>query len=351
MRIMITGGAGFLGFHLAALCAERGAHCIVVDLAEANAAEYPAGTQFWRGDVREPSFVRQVLGECHAQGGVDAVVHAAAALPLWKPADIRTTNVVGTRNVLEAARDAGIGRVVFISSTAVYGVPEKHPLVEDDPMVGVGPYGESKIAAERLCMEFRSAGYCVPVLRPKTFLGTGRLGVFQILYDWVYDGKRIPVLGSGNNRYQLLEVDDLCDAIWRAATAPAGVANGTFNVGATRFDTVRSDVGALCGFAGSGARVFPVPALPAKVALRALESVNLSPLYRWVYGTADKDSYVSTDRIQQVLGWQPRFSNAEALIRAYQWYLANRESLGTGTGVTHRVAWDQGALRLLKRWM
>ena len=356
MRIVITGGAGFLGYHLAPVCAARGATPVIVDIAAADAAEYPTGTEFHVGDVRDPGVMRRVLTARRTRvpgngGPAAAVVHAAAALPLWKPGDIRSTNITGTRTVLEAARDAGVPRVVHISSTAVYGVPEKHPLEEDDPLIGVGPYGASKIAAERVCTEFRAAGYCVPVLRPKTFLGTGRLGVFQILYDWVHDGKRIPVLGSGSNRYQLLEVDDLCDAIWRAATAPPALANGTFNVGATRFGTVREDLGALCAFAQSGARVFPVPAWPAKLALRALEAVNLSPLYRWVYGTADKDSFVSTERIERTLGWQPQHSNAQALIRAYAWYLANRASLGTDTGVTHRAAWDQGALKLLKRWL
>jgi nucleoside-diphosphate-sugar epimerase len=351
MRILITGGAGVLGYHLAALCAARGAHPVVLDLATADPSEYPPGTEFHAGDVRDPGVVARAIKAPGSGAPADVVVHAAAALPLWKPGDIRSTNIVGTRTVLEQARDAGVPRTVFISSTAVYGVPEKHPLEEDDPLVGVGPYGESKIAAERICTEFRAAGACVPVLRPKTFLGTGRLGVFQILYDWVHDGKRIPVLGSGHNRYQLLEVDDLCDAIWRAATAPVALANGTFNVGATRFGTVREDLGALCEAAGSGARVFPVPAWPAKLALRALEAMNLSPLYRWVYGTADKDSYVSPDRLQRTLGWEPCYSNAEALIRAYRWYLEHRERLGQGTGVTHRVAWDQGALKLLKRWL
>ena len=349
MKIVITGGAGFLGYHLAAYCAEHGAVPVIVDIATADPREYPPHTEFHVGDVRDPAAVACALEQAGAHELVAAVVHAAAALPLWRPADIWSTNLDGTRTVLQAARAAGIGRVVFISSTAVYGVPEKHPLDEGDPLVGVGPYGESKIAAERVCADFRAAGYCVPVLRPKTFLGTGRLGVFQILYDWVHDGKRIPVLGSGHNLYQLLEVDDLCDAVWRAATAPAALANATFNVGAARFGTVREDLGALCAFAGSGARVFPVPAWPAKLALRALEAVNLSPLYRWVYGTADKDSYVSTARIQKVLGWAPRYSNAEALIRAYEWYLARRAELGRATGVTHRVAWDQGALKLLKR--
>jgi len=351
MRVLITGGAGFLGYHLAALCAQRGARPVVVDIARADPAEYPPDTEFHLGDVRDPAVMARVLEPTSEGGRVDLVVHAAAALPLWRPADIRSTTIDGTRVVLQAARAAGVERVVYISSTAVYGVPEKHPIEEADPLVGVGPYGESKIVAEQICLETRAAGYCVPVLRPKTFVGTGRLGVFQILYDWVHDGKRIPVLGSGHNRYQLLEVDDLCDAIWRAATAPPGVANGTFNVGATRFGTVRQDVGALCAFAQSGARVFPVPAWPAKLALRALEAVNLSPLYRWVYGTADKDSFVSTERIRQALGWEPRYSNAEALIRAYEWYLANRALLGARTGVTHRVAWDQGALKLLKRFL
>ena len=353
MKVLITGGAGFLGYQLAALCAVRGAEVGLLDLAPADLSEYPEGTRSFTGDVRDPTAVDRALRELRL-GAEDVVVHAAAALPLWRPADIRSTNVEGTRIVLAEARRLGVERVVYVSSTAVYGVPEKHPIDEMDPLIGVGPYGESKIAAERVCADQRAQGYCVPVLRPKTFLGTGRLGVFQILYDWVHDGKRIPVLGSGRNRYQLLEVDDLCDAIWRAATAPTGAANGTFNVGATRFETVRDDVGALCDYAGSGARVFAVPAWPAKVALRALESVNLSPLYRWVYGTADKDSYVSVDRIRNVLGWEPRFSNAEALIRAYEWYLAHRSDVaasGKKTGVTHRVAWDQGALKLLKRLM
>jgi nucleoside-diphosphate-sugar epimerase len=348
MRIVITGGAGFLGYHLAAYCASRGATPVIVDIARADPAEYPPGAEVLTGDVRDPGLVAQAV---RARGGppADVVVHAAAALPLWRPNEIRSTNVDGTRTVLHQARAGGVPRVVYVSSTAVYGVPEKHPLEEDDPLVGVGPYGESKIAAERVCTEFRGQGYCVPVLRPKTFVGTGRLGVFQILYDWVHDGKRIPILGAGHNRYQLLEVDDLCDAIWRAATAPALLANSTFNVGAARFETVFADVDALCVHAGSGACPFPVPAAPAKAALRCLEALNLSPLYRWIYGTADKDSYVSTGRIERQLGWAPRYSNAEALIRAYDWYLAHRESLGKDTGLTHRVAWDQGALKLVKR--
>src|SRR5919204_2196866 len=140
---------------------------------------------------------------------------------------IRSVNVGGTENVLLAARDAAVGRVIFISSTAVYGVPEKHPIEEDDPLVGVGWYGESKIDAEALC---RVAAVETTIIRPKTFIGPERLGVFEILFDWIREGRRIYVLGGGSNRYQLLAVEDLIEAIVHAADAD--VAGEVFNVGA-----------------------------------------------------------------------------------------------------------------------
>jgi nucleoside-diphosphate-sugar epimerase len=345
MTITITGGAGFLGYHLARAGAARGDRVRLLDIAAYDPADYDASVECRAGDVRDRGALREALA------GSDVIVHAAAALPLWKREEIVAINVEGTRAVLETARELGVPRVIHISSTAVYGVPKVHPLDEDAPLSGVGPYGESKIAAERLCEEFRRLGLCVPVLRPKTFIGQGRLGVFQILYDWVASGRRIPMIGSGHNRYQLLEVEDLVDAVYRTAGAPAETASATFNVGATRFRTVREDIGALCDYASSGARPLATPAPLVKAVLALFESLGLSPLYKWVYATADRDSFVSTDRIQAALGWQPRYSNAEALIRSYQWYLDHAHELQSGTGITHRIAWDQGILKLFKRWL
>jgi nucleoside-diphosphate-sugar epimerase len=253
-------------------------------------------------------------------------------------------NVGGTENVLRAARDAGARRVVFISSTAVYGVPEKHPIEEDDPLVGVGWYGESKIDAEALC---RVAAVETTIVRPKTFIGPERLGVFEILFDWIREGRRIYILGKGHNHYQLLAVEDLVDAIVRAATVPEA-GGQTFNVGATEFGTVRSDLQALIDHAGSSSRLRPVPVKAAELALRGLELLHLSPLAEWHYKTAHRDSFVDVTRAQGVLGWQPRLSNEEALIDTYDWYLANRGRVGDA-GVTHRVPWNQQALGLLKR--
>ena len=86
---------------------------------------------------------------------------------------------------------------MHVSSTAVYGIPDHHPLLEDDPLHGVGPYGEAKVEAEALCVGYRGKGLCVPILRPKTFVGPERLGIWAILYDWAYSGSGFPLIGSG----------------------------------------------------------------------------------------------------------------------------------------------------------
>ena len=335
----ISGGAGFLGLHLSRRLLADGYDVRTLDVVPLDDAELERSVDELRGDVRNRDSVGKLVS------GADVVVHAAAALPIQASrGSIRSVNVGGTENVLRAADDAGVRRVVFISSTAVYGVPEKHPIEEGDPLVGVGSYGESKIDAEGLC---RVAAVETTIVRPKTFIGAERLGVFEILFDWIREGRRIYTLGKGRNRYQLLAVEDLVDAIMRAAEEPKA-ARETFNVGATEFGTVRSDLQALIDHAGSSSRLQPVPVKPAEIALRALELLRVSPLAEWHYKTAHKDSFVDVSKAQRLLGWQPRLSNRDALIETYDWYLANRGRVG-GAGVTHRVPWNQQALGLLKR--
>jgi nucleoside-diphosphate-sugar epimerase len=296
-----------------------------------------------QGDIRDPAAVAQALA------GADAVVHCAAALPLYPPEEIYTTDVVGTRVVLAAARAAGVGRVVHISSTAVYGIPDHHPLREDDRLEGVGPYGQAKIQAEMIALEARANGLVVPILRPKSFIGPERLGVFSLLYDWALEGRNFPVLGMGHNRYQLLDVADLCAAIWCTLTLPAELVDDTFNIGAREFGTIRSDYQAVLDAAGHGKRIVGLPAGPAIAALRLLERLGVSPLYKWVYETAAKDSFVAIDKAERQLGWSPRYSNRDALLRNFAWYREHLAEFRDAEGVSHRVPWKQGVLALGKR--
>jgi len=338
----ISGGAGFLGLHLARRLLADGHEVRTLDLAPLDDPQLERSVDELRGDVRSVRDVRRLVD------GARVLVHAAAALPIQASREsIRSVNVAGTATVLAAALEAGVRRAVLISSTAVYGVPKHHPIDESSPLVGVGHYGESKIEAEEVARDFGRRGLEVVILRPKTFVGPERLGVFEILFDWIREGRRIPILGNGSNRYQLLAVEDLVEAT--VAAAEKDVAGETFNVGATEFGTVRSDLEGLIAHAGSGSRLRPVPARPAELALRALELARLSPLAEWHYRTAHRDSFVDVSKAQRLLGFAPRLSNEQALCETYDWYLANRGRVGAA-GVTHRVPWDQRALGVVKRF-
>ncbi|HAF62967.1 MAG TPA: epimerase [Anaerolineaceae bacterium] len=342
MKVYISGISGFLSINMVRYLLAKGVTEISgIDLVN---FDYPERDKidFTQGDIRDKEAVRKSMA------GADMVIHTAAALPLYTPEDIYTTDVVGTRNLLEQAQEYGVKRFIHISSTAVYGVPDHHPLYETDPVQGVGPYGEAKVQAEAVCEEFRRDGMCVPIIRPKSFVGPERLGVFAIFYEWASDGKNFPNIGNGKNHYQLLDVEDLCAAIYACITLPVSKVNDTFNIGAAEFTTMREDYQAVLDEAGFGKRIVPFPAKPVIAVLKVLEALHLSPLYPWIYETAAKDSFVSIEKAQQQIDFAPQHSNKDAMIRNYRWYLENKDKLSGEEGVSHRVPWKQKALKWAK---
>jgi len=342
MTFLITGGAGFLGINLTRYLLAKGHSVTSLDFAPFTYPDVRDKVRIVDGDIRNKPDVDA------AMEGVNIVVHAAAALPLYSPKEIFSTDVEGTRIVLHSAQSHNVERVIHISSTAVYGIPEHHPVYETDPMIGVGPYGEAKVQAEKVCEEFRARGMCIPVIRPKSFIGPERLGVFALLYEWASEGHNFPVLGREKNPYQFLDVEDLCEAIWRCAILPAEKVNEAFNVGAKIYRSPIEDFQTVLNHAGHSKKIIPLPEGPAIAILRILEKVGLSPLYKWIYEQVGKESFVSIDKAEQQLGLVPKYSNADALIRNFKWYLANKESLKNASGLSHRAPWKQGALRLAK---
>lgn len=340
---LITGGAGFLGINIVRHLIKNGHKVCSLDFVE---FDYPERDRVdaVMGDIRDKVTVDKCMD------GIDIVIHCAAALPLYSKEDIFSTDIDGTRNLIESAFNHKVERFIHVSSTAVYGIPDHHPIYEHDKLEGVGPYGEAKILAEEVCLEYRKKGFCIPIVRPKSFIGPERLGVFALLYDWAKDGKNFPMIGNGKNRYQLLDVEDLCDAIYLCATMDKSVVNDTFNIGAKEFTTMREDYQAVLDRAGFGKKIIGFPAGPMIWALRLLEFLRISPLYKWVYETASKDSFVSIEKAEKILGFFPKYSNKQALIRNYEWYLDNLEKFENKSGISHRVPWKQGILKLLKRF-
>lgn len=331
-----------MGINLVRYLLDKGQQVTSLDSAEFDYPDCQDKIRIVTGDIRN----RDVVAE--ATTGAEIVIHCAAALPLYKKEDILSTDVDGTRNLIEEASRQGVERFIHISSTAVYGIPDHHPIYEDDQLDGVGPYGEAKILAEKVCLAHRDKGMCVPILRPKSFVGPERLGVFAMFYDWAKDGCGFPMIGSGNNRYQLLDVEDLCEAVWRAATLDRDVVNDTFNIGAKDFRTMKEDFQAVLDEAGFGKKIRPLPAWPVIWTLRLLELLKLSPLYKWVYETASQESFVSIEKAERALGFAPKYSNKDALVRNYRWYLAHLDSFAASSGISHRVPWKQGIIRVAK---
>jgi len=342
LKYLITGGSGFLGINLIRYLLDKGNEIVSLDIEPFTYKDCRDKINPILGDIRDVAMVDKAISGC------DFVVHCAAALPLYKPEDIFTTDVEGTRNVLEASLKHNVKRFIQISSTAVYGIPDHHPLFETDKLEGVGPYGEAKILAEEECLKIRDKGLCVPILRPKSFIGPERLGVFALFYDWAKDGHGFPMIGNGKNRYQLLDVEDLCEVIYLTITMPGNMVNDTFNIGAKEFTTMREDYQAVLDVAGFGKKISGLPEKPIILTLRILEAMRLSSLYKWVYETASKDSFVSIEKAEQVLGFTPKYSNKDALIRNYKWYLDNLDSFKNASGISHRVPWKQGILKLAK---
>ena len=340
--VLVTGGSGFLGINLIRHLRVKGITDIrSIDLVPFDYPEKDA-IQSVVGDIRDVPALKKIME------GVTWVIHTAAALPLYSEQDIMTTDVDGTRNVMAAAAEAGVKRAVMISSTAVYGIPDHHPLLETDRLIGVGPYGKAKIMAEEQCLEARKRGLCIPIIRPKSFIGPERLGVFALFYDWAHTGHGFPMIGSGRNRYQFLDVEDLCAAIWLTLTLDEAKVNDTFNIGAKEFTTMREDYQSVLDVAGHGKKISGFPAAPMIWTLRFLEMLNLSPLYKWVYETACEDSFVSIEKAERILGYVPKYSNKDALIRNYRWYVDNLDTFKNASGVSHRVPWKQGILRFAK---
>ncbi len=335
---LVTGGAGFFGIHMCRYLAENGHQVISFDRDPFPENELLPGIEVVTGDIHD----HQKLTE--AMTGVEYVIHAAAELALAEPSKIICTNGEATLDILEICKKCVVKKLVFTSSCAVYGTPDTHPIYENSPLNPMGVYGKAKSIAENILLNFKDVE--TVIIRPKSFIGTGRLGIFQLFFEWVEEGRKIPIFGDGENRFQLLEVTDLAHACYLATLK--GGDKEIYNIGSTEFGTVNHDLTAFLAHAGTGSKLLHFPSRPLKFILSILEKMKISPIYKWVYDTADKDSFVSSEKAMKDLGWQPKYSNIDALISTYDWYLGEGKIMAQNLGTGHRVAWKQGIIRFVK---
>lgn len=334
---LVTGGSGFIGSRIVHHLHAKGDYVRVLDLLRDPAL--PEGIAFHQASICDRPAVAEALR------GVD-VLHHHAALVAQSRAGKRyhEVNVEGCRTVAEEAVRAGVSAIVHVSSTAIYGMPPRGRITAETVPRPFESYGKSKLKGERLMADIcRKAGIALIIIRPRATLGAGRLGIFQILFDWIAEHRRLYITGDGNNRIQFIHVDDLMDFYMLALSR--GIA-GDFNVGTDRFGTLREDLTALIEHAGSRSRIVSLPALPAIAALGGLRALRLSPLAAWQYRTYHRDCYFDIAPLR-ALGWEPRHSNASMLAESYDWYRGHCAAVQRAS--PHRSPLRQQSIGLLRR--
>jgi nucleoside-diphosphate-sugar epimerase len=340
---LVTGGAGFVGSHIVEHLLDRGESVRIYDVADPDVpgTEIAERATYVEGDVRD----RARLDE--AMVGVDYVHHTVALVPLTKAgSEFWSVNVDGTENVMAAALEHGVEGVSHVSSSAVYDLSTM-PVTEETPRSPIGEYGESKLAGDRVVLEYAERGLPANVLRPRTVLDERRAGIYEILFDWIDRDSPVFMLGDGSNEFQLVSARDFAAASRLAVHAD--VTGEVFNVGNLQYNELGEDLDHVIDYAGSNSSVIYVPATPARLGLRLLDRLSLSPLAPWHYETVFRDYYFDVSKARSLLGWVPTDSNFEMFERAYDWHASHDVEQTAESGSVHRTAPRQKLLGLVRR--
>jgi nucleoside-diphosphate-sugar epimerase len=341
--VLLTGGAGFFGGVLKQRLLDEGYSCISIDLYKDDTV-HPNLTAI-RGDIRD----RALLERIFAEHQFDAVLHIAAMLAhgnmdersLW------TSNVDATLNIAELAKKYKVPRVIFTSSNCLWGEGVPHAITEEELPNPVEVYGRSKLEGEKILQRF-SGDFHAIIIRCPTIIDFGRLGLLAILFEFINEGRKIWVVGSGQNKYQFIYAGDLADACIRAISYNQ---SDVFNIGSDNVKSLRAVYEYVAEKAQSGAQVASLPQGPTLLAMRIAHLLKISPLGPYHYKMIAQNFTFDTSKIKRCLGWQPTLTNEEMLWRAYQYYCNNRSEIEKRRDVSaHKQGAKMGVIRVLK-WM
>ena len=340
-RYLVTGGSGFLGTLLLERLLRDGHDVASIDLLPATIAHPRLTTAV--GDIRNAAMLDQLFARIQPE----VVFHCAALLAheVSDEKELWSSNVGGTESLAEATVRAGVKHLVYISSNCLWGIGFDRPVTEADEPAPCELYGESKWEGEKILARYGNH-FTTTSIRCPTIIEEGRLGLLAILFEFIADGKRVWVVGKGDNRYQFIYAPDLIDAMLRAADRKVP---GVFGIGSDNVTTMRETYDAVIANAGSSARTASLPKAPTIAAMKLAHVLRLSPLGPYHYRMIASSFVFDTTAIKAALDWQPTLSNADMMWRAYRFFQQNRHEIAVRGNVSaHRQAAKMGVIRMLK---
>lgn len=340
---LITGGAGFFGSILKKHLLSTGATCVSIDLEKDNFNH--KNFTAYQGDIND----NKLMDEIFSSNKFDAIFHCAALLAHVKK-DLKRlwhANVDGTQNVCDYAIKHNVNKIVFISSNCLWAKNFDSPVVEKEMPNPVEIYGKSKLAGEQILFSHSDKINSI-IFRSPTIMDEGRLGLLGILFEFIDENRKLPMVGDGKNRYQFIYAKDLAKACELALDANY---TDIFNIGSDDVKTFNEVYQYVIDKSGSKSRLLHFPKLPMIWAMKICFGLGISPLGPYQYKMIASSFIFDTNKIKRELGFAPTLKNEEMLLRAYDFYHKNKQEILNRKNVSaHNSVAKMGIIKLLK-WM
>ena len=340
---LITGGAGFYGSILKEELLKDGAFCVSIDLeADGYKAENFIAIQ---GDIRDTKLLKEVFGKYQ----FDAIFHCAALLAHEvKDADkLWTSNVDGTRNIVQFAIENLCKKLLFISSYCLWGNNFDNLVTEDEIANPIEIYGKSKLEGEKILLENKDKLNSV-IFRSPTIIDEGRLGLLSLLFEFIDENRKVPMVGNGENKYQFIYAKDMVQAMKSALHYDK---TEIFNIGSDDVKSFNEVYRYVIEKAGLKSKLFHFPKGLMTLAMKICYFLKISPLGPYQYKMISANFVFDTSKIKKELNFKPTLTNEEMLLKSYTYYHENRKEIESRTNVSaHHKNAKMGVIKLLK-WM
>ena len=334
MKCLVTGGSGYLGSSLIEFLSKEFNQITNFDVSPNK----KSNINFFQGDIKN------IVDINKATKNIDIIYHCIAKVPVTKnKKEFYLINNLGTENLLKAAIENNVKKVIYISSSAVFGIPSNLPIRENDDRIAVEEYGKSKIEAENLCIEYMKKGLDITIIRPRTILGETRLGIFGLLFEWIENNNNIPVLNNGKNFYQFIDIRDLNEAIYLASISKG---SNIFNIGAEKFSSIYELLSNLINTVKSTSNIKNLEKNLIFKMLFLISKSNLIPLQEYHFKVYGESVFFDISKAKKVLNWQPKYSCDQSILDSYNAYINIKKSdkLNEG-GSPHNSLLKRGLLK------